>query len=86
MRPLFCLILFALCLLAPSACDGPDTPLDADTRRQIDSLSSAGIRRARQEIDSLCKVWEQTKLPGLVDSFRQVRLREIEEQMKTVPR
>ena len=86
MRSFYCLFLFAFCFLAAPACNGPDTPLDADTRRQIDSLSNAGIRQARQEIDSLCKVWEQTELPGLVDSFQQVRRREIEEQMKTVPK
>jgi hypothetical protein len=69
-----------------ASCDGADTPLDADTRQRIDSTSSAQIRLARLEIDSLCLVQRTTVLPRLVDSIKQKRLQEIERQLRTVPK
>ncbi|MFN0035602.1 MAG: hypothetical protein ACKVUS_11080 [Saprospiraceae bacterium] len=72
-----------LCLLA---CGSPNTPLDADTRLRIDSIANAQIARAQVEHDSLCKAAHITQLPHLVDSIKQIRLREIEEQLKTVPK
>jgi len=73
-----------LLLLLFSACDGPDTPLDADTRSRIDSIANAQMRQARIDIDSMCVRREKTDLPRLVDSFKQVRLQEIQEQLKTI--
>lgn len=67
-------------------CDGPDTPLDAATRQTIDSLSAAEIRRARAEIDSLCQLQQSTVLPLLVDSIKQKRMQEIQQQLKTIPK
>lgn len=68
------------------ACGSPNTPLDADTRIRIDSIANAQIARAQLEYDSLCKAVLLTELPRLVDSIKQIRLREIEEQLKTVPK
>lgn len=68
------------------ACGNPNTPLDAGTRQKIDSLTAGGINAARQELDSLCLLQRATVLPGLVDSIKKKRLREIERQLKTVPK
>lgn len=76
---------FILCFLL-QACGGAGTPLDAGTRQVIDSIASAEIRQARIDIDSLCKMERTTTLPRLVDSIKQKRIREIQEQLKTVPR
>jgi hypothetical protein len=73
-------------LLLFIACNNPDTPLDADSRQAIDSISSSQISLARMELDSLCRQRRVTELPRLVDSIKQVRLREIQEQLKTVPK
>lgn len=77
-----------LLLLLPllTACGSGATPLDSDTRLRIDSIAGAQTRLVQTEIDSLCKSQRITLMPSLVDSIKQVRLREIEEQMKTVPR
>jgi hypothetical protein len=69
-----------------AACGGANTPLDADTRQEIDSLANEGITRTRLEIDSLCQQAQAAQLPHLVDSIKKIRLREIEEQLRTVPR
>lgn len=82
---LYSLLSVALCLCS-AACGGSDAPLDADTRQLIDSTANAQIRLARAEIDTLCAQRERTELPRLIDSFKQARQREIEEQLKTVPR
>lgn len=79
-----CRLLLLLPLL--TACGNPDTPIDADSRQAIDSISSSQISLARMELDSLCQQRRATELPRLVDSIKQVRLREIQEQMKTVPK
>ena len=68
------------------ACGNSNTPLDAGTRQAIDSIAAAETRKARVEIDSLCNLDRSTVLPRLVDSIRQKRLREIQEQLKTVPK
>jgi len=73
----------ALCLLA---CGSPNAPLDAETRTRIDSISNAQIAKAQMEHDSLCKAAQITQLPHLVDSIKKIRLREIEEQLRTVPK
>lgn len=68
------------------SCGNADTPLDAETRQVIDSISAAQIRSARAELDSLCKRDRTTVLPLLIDSLRKERLKEIEQQLKTVPK
>lgn len=73
----------AYCL---SSCGSPNTPLDADTRREIDSVATARIRDARTELDTLCQQRRAVELPRLVDSIKQKRLREIQEQLKTTPK
>ncbi len=73
----------ALCLLA---CGSPNAPLDAETRTRIDSIANAQIAKAQMEHDSLCKAAKITQLPHLVDSIKKIRLREIEEQLRTVPK
>lgn len=75
-----------LLFFCAGACRNPDKPLDADTRRIIDSLFSEENRRVRAEMDTLCLKSRSTVLPHLVDSIRQVRLSEIEKQLKTVPK
>ncbi len=83
-KAFFCLILFiALCL---SACGSQNTPLDASTRMRIDSTANAQIARAQKEHDSICTALAIKTLPQLVDSIKKIRLREIEEKLKTVPR
>lgn len=68
------------------ACGGGAAPLDADTRAAIDSTATAQISKARMELDSICLVEERTKMPQLVDSIKKIRLREIEEQLKLIPK
>ncbi len=72
--------------LALAACESANTPLDADTRQAIDSISALRIRQTRAEMDSLCNLNRPKILPRLVDSMRTVRKREIEEALKNVPK
>lgn len=72
-----------LCLLA--SCSN-NNPIDAETRIIIDSTANAQIFKAQKEIDSLCRVQEKELMPHLVDSIKQVRLREIERQLKSIPK
>ncbi|MDX1911140.1 MAG: hypothetical protein SFV22_06635 [Saprospiraceae bacterium] len=81
------LVFFGLLLLSgATSCGSPNTPLDADTRLRIDSISNAEIGRANLLHDSLCQLARTTVLPQLVDSIKKVREREIQEQLKTIPR
>lgn len=89
MRIACCLpLLLLLLLLLPlfHSCDNQNIPLDAATRRAIDSIASEQIRVARTELDTLCQQRHVTELPLLVDSIKQARLRKIEAQLKTVPK
>jgi hypothetical protein len=79
------LLLLLLPLLLPS-CGSSGTPLDADTRQAIDSISTAQISSLRSELDTLCRQSRSTELPRLVDSIKRHRLLEIQEQLKTVPK
>ena len=81
-RALFPGCCLLLLLLSLSACGGPDTPLDANTRQKIDSTSAAQIRLARAEMDSFCAVERKTTLPHFIDSIKQKRLEEIR-QLRT---
>jgi len=69
-----------------ASCGSPNTPLDAETRQFIDSAATEQIRIAQQSLDSNCTFSRYHGMQKLVDSIKQVRLREIEEQLKTVPR
>lgn len=82
---------FSHCMATASAlfllaCGSQSTPIDADTRTRIDSIANAQITKAQLEHDSLCKAARITQLPLLVDSIKKVRLHEIEEQLKTIPK
>ncbi len=68
------------------SCDSQNRPMDASTRSRIDSIANAQIAIAQVQHDSTCKAARITVLPQLVDSIKKVRLREIEEQLKTVPK
>ena len=80
-----CQVLLAAVIFL-QACGSSSTPLDADTRIRIDSIANAEIAKAQVLQDSLCKAEKMTVLPRLVDSIRKVREREIEQQLKTVPK
>lgn len=80
------LLLSLLLPLLPAACGSPNTPLDAKTLRAIDSISTAQINLARTELDSLCQQQRVAEMPRLLDSIRQIRMREIQEKLKNVPR
>ncbi len=72
--------------LANFSCDTADKPLDAQTRRIIDSTAAVQIRTMRSQLDSLCLVQHQTLLPKLIDSIRHERELEIEEALRNVPK
>jgi hypothetical protein len=78
----------ALCatLFTAPACEYANRPLDADERRLVDSLAAAGISMQRYLIDSTCKVEQTTVVPHLIDSIKKVRQREIDEQIKAIPK
>lgn len=77
---------FLLVVSWAAACGSPATPLDADTRYRIDSAATEQIRQVDYELDTLCVYLRYHDMERLVDSFRQVRKRQIEEQLKNVPR
>ncbi len=83
MKQLTCLII----ILFLSACgEGPQKPVDGKTRQVIDSIVGVEQRKMHAELDSICRLQHRTVLPALVDSIKKIRLKEIEEQMKTVPK
>jgi hypothetical protein len=93
MKNISCFLAFSSCafplalgLLLLASCGSPNTPLDAETRQFIDSAATEQIRVAQHHIDSNCTYIRYHGMQHLVDSIKQVRLREIEEQLKTVPR
>jgi hypothetical protein len=59
-----------------------DAPLDADTRRAIDSLATEQIKVSKQELDSTCLLAHQNRLPLIVDSLKQARKKQIEDNLK----
>lgn len=77
---------FLLLLSLLPSCGPNDKPLDADTRQAIDSIATAQINEVRIEMDTLCQQRRLAELPRLVDSIRAHRLREIQEQLKTIPK
>ncbi|MCC6283150.1 MAG: hypothetical protein IT262_21260 [Saprospiraceae bacterium] len=86
MRSFFASIAVLGSLCGWLACGSAETPLDANTRQAIDSLTTAEIRVLRVELDSQCQRDRLTIVPQMVDSIKQVRLREIDAQLKTIPR
>jgi len=86
MRFFFPAIIALVSLCGWLSCGSAETPLDANTRQTIDSLATAEIRLLRVELDSQCQMARVTVLPQLVDSIKQLRLREIEEQLRTIPK
>ncbi len=89
MRTLFLsggLLLILVANLLPACSGAPDPPLDAPTRQRIDSIAAARIREARIELDSQCQAVRAVQMPKLMDSIRQVRLREIEEKLQSIPK
>jgi hypothetical protein len=78
-------LLLAALFLLPACGNAPETPLDAVTRLRIDSITAAQIRDLRVVLDSQCQAERTAQLPVLMDSIRKVRLREIEEKLRTVP-
>jgi len=79
-------VFYILLLLIPAACGSPDTPLDANTRKTIDSITTAQIVIMRKELDSLCQQRRLTEMPHMVDSIKQKRMEEIQNQLKTIPK
>ncbi len=77
---------YLIVLFAAAGCGGANRPLDADTRQRIDSITYAHINFARREMDSMCTVQQNQAIRPLIDSIKQVRLQEIEEQLKTIPK
>ena len=74
------------CLLTAVSCINTNRPLDADERHRVDSLSAAAIGVARRDLDSLCKVQHATLLPHLTDSIKKVRLQQIPQQIRQIPK
>ncbi|HAD13122.1 MAG TPA: hypothetical protein DCF33_11890 [Saprospirales bacterium] len=81
-----CYLVFFLAAGLMSGCGNNSAPLDAETRSRIDSIANAHVALAQKKYDSLCIVAQTTVLPGLVDSLKKERLREIQEQLKTIPK
>lgn len=80
------LFLFLIFSVNGCSCGSAETPLDANTRQTIDSLSTSEIRLLRVELDSQCQLARTTQIPHLIDSIKQRRLYEIQEQLKTIPK
>lgn len=78
------LVVIGLLAGLSSACTDANAPLDPKVRYRIDSISTAQIQLAREEIDSLCAQERTRRLPVLMDSIRRQRLREIERQLQTL--
>lgn len=74
--------LLGAALLTEPACEGQERPLDAKTRRRIDSLIVLETRRAVRETDSLCELRRQRDLKRLTDSIRQARESRIRDQLQ----
>lgn len=78
----YCLVFVIYCSLA--SCFSSSKPMDPSTRQAIDSISNAEIARIQTEMDSLCKLHRITDMPRLIDSVKQQRLKQIQEQLRNV--
>jgi hypothetical protein len=81
-----CYLVFFLAAGLVSGCGNNSAPLDAETRTLIDSIANVQVALAQKQYDSLCLVAQTTVLPNLIDSLKKERLREIQEQLKTIPK
>lgn len=79
-------LLFFCCFFSFTACVNTNRPLDADERHQVDSLAAAAIGVARRDLDSVCRDQKKNYLPVLIDSLKKERLRNIQEQIKQIPK
>jgi hypothetical protein len=79
----YCIFLIIILFVS---CGESNVPLDAEARRMVDSLASAEIGVERRTIDSLCKEQHTHVLPVLVDSIKKVRVEQIKEQLKSIPK
>lgn len=69
-----------------SGCGSSGTPIDAETRLEIDTTVSNQLLYVRKEMDSVCRDYEKQHLKALVDSIKKVRQEEIARQLKTIPK
>lgn len=69
-----------------AGCGSSGTPLDAETRLEIDTTVSNQLLYVRKEMDSVCRDYEKQHLKELVDSIKKVREEEIARQLKTIPK
>jgi hypothetical protein len=67
------------------ACGDISKPIEASTRRKIDSIATAEIQKIRLKTDSFYQEARKTTMSQVIDSIKQVRLREIDEQLKSIP-
>ncbi len=67
-----------------NSCFDSSKPMSANTRQTIDSISNAQIVKLQIEMDSLCKLDRMVNMPRLIDSVKQVRLKEIQEKLKNM--
>ncbi|MBK8556384.1 MAG: hypothetical protein IPL65_11735 [Lewinellaceae bacterium] len=80
-------VVLFFCLLWLFSCENAtQKPIDGKTRQVIDSLSGVAQRDAKTVVDSLCQDLNRQEMPRLIDSIKQIRLQEIAEKMKTVPK
>jgi hypothetical protein len=63
-------------------CGPEEKGLSPEEKRFVDSLYSNQLVTIRQELDSICKIHQDTIFKLAVDSIKKVRLKEIEELMK----
>ena len=83
-----CIVLFlgTASFLVINACVNKKAPIDADTRKLIDSLSTAQINVLKLQSDSLCEIAMEEQLPRLVHSLKTFRLQQIEQKLRqTLP-
>jgi hypothetical protein len=73
-----------LLLFLFGACGNAGKPLDADTRREIDSLYAQQTRALKVELDSQFAQRRLVELPRLVDSLKSVREAEIAEKLRSI--
>lgn len=86
-RPLAAICIMLVQVAVPGAgCGSSGTPLDAETRLEIDTTVSNQLLYVRKEMDSVCRDYEKQHLKELVDSIKKVREEEIARQLKSIPK
>lgn len=79
-------IILVLVAVIWGGCGSAGSPLDAETRLEIDTTVSNQLLYVRKEMDSVCLEYEKQHLKELVDSIKKVREEEIARQLKTIPK